>query len=74
MVVLIILAIIAYLLIGGITAAIVDDEDMEIGIIIAWPFLLFFAAIFGIITGVAFIGTKIVEIFKQLLKSFTSEN
>jgi uncharacterized membrane protein YfcA len=70
----IILGIVAYLIIGGITAAVVDDVDLESGCIFALPIILFLVVIYGVYIGTKFVGNVIVRTLKQFFASLTSEN
>jgi hypothetical protein len=68
-VVYIILGIVAYLIIGGIAAAIVDDEDLEVGCIVAWPLMLLTVAVYGVVQGAKFIGYGTVALVKKYIKN-----
>jgi hypothetical protein len=67
-VLLIILCIIVYLIIGGIIAGIIGDDEMDVGMILAWPMLGIALAVYGIVEGAKYLGYAIVNRVKKLLE------
>lgn len=75
-VVLVICLILTYLVIGGalsaVTCALVGDDELGVGITIAWPVFLIVTICAVVVLGTKFIGEKIVAFILQCFKITTN--
>lgn len=75
-VLLVIGCVIVYLIIGGIisagTCAIVGDDEIAVGITIAWPIFLVIVICAVVVWGAKFIGDKIFDFIRQCLDLTTN--
>jgi hypothetical protein len=63
----IILGIVAYLIIGGIIAGFVNDEDLDADLIGAWPILCLCIPVYYIVEGVKRLGYTIANRIRKLI-------
>lgn len=63
----IILGIIAYLIIGGIIAGVVNDADLDTYMIAAWPILCLCIPVYYAVEGAKLLGYTIVTQVKKLI-------